>query len=160
MKASNRCFPDRSKTGITVALLLLFHAICLYSQDEATENEKTVRLYNGLVTRVIRFQHDSIFSSSLSLAGTERNYIGRSREFSCLVNGEYVDGFSGWELVAVEEISDDRSGRGNRLVLRGKGAFSGLQVELNYLLYPDLPVIRKWIRFLNAGEEDLKIEAL
>ncbi len=139
---------------------MLFHAICLYSQDEATENEKTVRLYNGLVTRVIRFQHDSIFSSSLSLAGTERNYIGRSREFSCLVNGEYVDGFSGWELVAVEEISDDRSGRGNRLVLRGKGAFSGLQVELNYLLYPDLPVIRKWIRFLNAGEEDLKIEAL
>jgi len=160
MKASGSCFPNRRKTGIAVALLLLFNAICMYSQDQLTERENVVRLDNGIVRRVIRFQHDSLFSSSLSLAAAERNYIGRSREFAFLLNGSKVDGFSGWELVSTGEISDDRSGRGTRLVLRGKGTFRQLRVELNYLLYPDLPVIRKWIRFMNMGEENLKIEAL
>ncbi len=36
----------------------------------------------------------------------------------------------------------------------------GLRVELNYMLYPGMPVVRKWITFRNEGSDDLKIEAL
>jgi len=35
-----------------------------------------------------------------------------------------------------------------------------MQLELFYMLYPDLAQVRKWIGFKNTGAGDLKIESL
>ncbi len=53
-----------------------------------------------------------------------------------------------------------RSGSGNRVTLQGLDDLSGLQLEVSYLLYPHMPVVRKWIRFRNVGRADLMIEGL
>ncbi len=50
-------------------------------------------------------------------------------------------------------------GKGVKIILEPENS-SEIRIELNYLLYPGLPVVRKWIGFKNTGKEDLKIEDL
>ena len=144
----------------TFALLLLLNAYALPAQDFFSWNGDVLELNNGSVSREIRISEGVFFSSRLSMTDTERNYIRESREFAFTVNGKPADGHSGWELLGSEEISDDRSGRGIKVVLAGKDGLDGLQLEVNYMLYPELPLVRKWIGFENTGSEDLMVESV
>jgi len=117
-------------------------------------------LQNGCIVKVISMTGDSVYSTMLSDSENSVNYISKSREFSFLINNEPVDGFSGWRLVSSKTITDDRGGRGIAIILTGSQKWKDLQVELNYMLYPGLPVIRKWLEFINIGQQDLKLEAL
>ena len=71
-----------------------------------------------------------------------------------------VNGHSGWTLVGSERIEEEHMGEGVRITLEGQEDLEGLRVELNYILYPGMPVVRKWITFRNEGSGELKIEAL
>ena len=144
----------------TFALLLLLNAYALPAQDFFSWNGDVLELNNGSVSREIRISKGVFFSSRFSMTDTERNYIRESREFAFTVNGKPADGHSGWELLGSEEISDDRSGRGIKVVLAGKDGLDGLQLEVNYMLYPELPLVRKWIGFENTGSEDLMVESV
>lgn len=136
----------------TFLVLGLFKTILLISQD--------IELSNDRITRVIQVGDRGLSSTVLSLNDSEKSYISTSREFAFLLNGQHVDGWSGWELLENKQIEDEQSGRGISLLLRGRDSLDMLQLEVNYLVYPDLPVIRKWLKFTNAGEGDLCIEGV
>jgi len=143
-------------------LLVLVASIssALFAQDYVSVSGSTLELNNGKLVREIRMENGSLSSTGLLISGQDRNYIRDSREFSFLANGQVLDGNSAWELVGTEAIADDRQGQGVKVILGGTGPWQGLQVEINYLLYPELPLVRKWIRLVNNTAEDLKIEAL
>ncbi len=93
------------------------------------------------------------------LTGLKDNFLSNSKEFSFSLNDKSLDGGSGWKLLSTEPIHDDMKGKGVKLILQADNSFK-IRIELNYLLYPQLPVIRKWIRFQNTGNEEYKIENL
>ena len=132
----------------------------LLAQDYVSVSGSTLALNNGKLIREIRMENGSLSSTGLHMAGEDRNYIRDSREFSFLANGQVLDGSSAWDLVGTEAVADDRQGQGVKVILGGTGQWQGLRVEINYLLYPRLPLVRKWIRVVNNTAEDLKIEAL
>ncbi|MFO7670843.1 MAG: alpha-galactosidase [Bacteroidales bacterium] len=148
----------RIKFFATVVLLCLF--AWLPGQGYVIIGEDEITLQNGKLTRILRFDNGTFISSGMFLAGNSKGYIGESADFSCLVNGEAVNGYSAWTLAKSELIKDEPAGEGIRITLEGGEQLGGLHLELNYMLYPDLPVVRKWIRFSNGGPGDLKIESV
>lgn len=144
-----------------LALLLIFSLFSqLKGQEYFSTNEGIIILSNGFLTRSLRFDEGALVSRGLHLDGKPQNYILESTDFSCLVNGMVVNGHSGWALEKSELIEDDQMGQGVRISLKGVKELEGLVLEINYLLYPEMPVIRKWIVFRNTGSGELKIEAL
>lgn len=142
-------------------LILAFVSINkLYSQNFITISGNKVVLNNGILVREINFSNDTISSDRFSLKSDDKNFISASSEFSFLLNEKYVDGYSGWELVSSEKIADDNVGQGIKIILRGRKESNRISLEINYMLYPESPVIRKWISVINTGNEDIKIEAL
>ena len=132
---------------LSITLLILLNSCLLFAQDYIEKKADVIKMNNGHIVRKIQFKDNTFFSSQLSMADSERNYILKSREFAFMVNGSPVDGFSGWDLVGTESIEDDRSGKGVKVVLLGQDQLSDLQLEVSYMLYPNLPLVRKWLNF-------------
>lgn len=141
--------------------ILLLPCTCLvFSQDFVIEKGNLIELNNGFIVREIQFENGAFLSTGLSMAGSERSYIMKSRDFAFMVDGNPVDGFSGWDLKNTEKIKDNRTGSGLKVVLSGRNQLKDLQLEVNYMLYPELPLVRKWLKFTNRGSKDLNIEGI
>lgn len=132
----------------------------LYSQPFYTLSGGKLVLDNYLIRREIRIGDDSIYSVSLSLQQEGANYISRSNEFSFVLNDKIMNGNSGWEFLSSTAINDGKSGRGLKIALKNNDGQNLIQLEVNYMLYPGHPFIRKWMKFINTGKSDVKIEAL
>jgi len=139
--------------SISLFLVLLVARVCPLAAQE-------FKLDNTYISRTIVYSDQSFFSSVLSMTGSERSYISKSREFAFDLDGKVVDGFSGWELLETRDIEDERSGKGRSFLLQGLDSLNLLQLEVSYMLYPDLPLIRKWLKFKNTGTKDLCIEGV
>ena len=143
-----------------IVLFFLLTINQAFSQDYLIKDQDQVILDNGVIQREITFSHDSLYSSSLILKKDNTGFIGKSKDFSFLVNGKELNGYSGWELMDTRAIEDTTGGNGVRVSLRQIGNNPKVQVELSYMLYPDLPLIRKWVEVKNISSEDINLEAL
>jgi alpha-galactosidase len=141
-------------------LLLLIFTMEVFSQDFYQVSGSKIFLDNGKIFREINIINDSIYSSELSVSAGADNYIFDSREFSFLINDRLYDGYSGWELLSTNTIEDETGGRGVKILLTNTGDQFTVRLELNYLLYPGYPIIRKWINFTNEGSSYVKLEAV
>jgi alpha-galactosidase len=145
------------------AILVIFFLLYVnqaFSQDFFTVSGDKIELNNGIITKKLAITGDSIYSYALYVKSGSDNFISKSREFSFLANNNIISGFDGWGLLSTDAIQDGKSGKGLKIVLQGKNLSDKLRIELNYMLYPELPVIRKWIKFINTGTTDCKLEAL
>lgn len=80
-------------------------------------------------------------------------------EFSFLLNDEIVTGKTGWSFVNVNENESDGS---TTIEIRLKGTTQinrDLELTISYVVYPNLPIIRKKIDIKNTGSGELKIES-
>ncbi len=122
----------------------------------------SLALDNGLVRRVVQLAGDSIFTSSLLLVGDTTDFVtAGGPEFALLLDGERVDGLGGWTHQRPEAYDHSDGGRGASVQLTSTRY--PLRLTLYYVLYPDLPVVRKWIALEHtgtAGGPSLRIEAL
>jgi alpha-galactosidase len=144
-----------------IILILAFASISkLYSQSFYTISGNDITMNNGELIRIVKISHDSVYSSRLSIQSDGKNFISPGREFSFLLNDKIVDGYSGWELVSVKKTEDENLGEAIKITLKGKKKTNPVSLEINYMLYPESPVIRKWISVINTGNEDIKLEAL
>ena len=151
------------KTMRKQVISILVLTLCvhqLFARTVVGREDNLIRLTNGLVTREIRTENGLFSSVLMTLEGDERNFIGESREFSFWLNGKTVDGRSGWNVAGLEEITDTCAGTGVKVRLEGGEASRGLVLEVYYTLYPDISLVRKWIRFINGGKDELVVEAL
>ena len=129
-------------------------------QDFATWNKNILILNNGLVKRDIEIDNGSIRTKTLKISGCDINFNSESsKEFSLIIDGKRCDGQSGWELISFVSAGDIRKGSGATVKLKGTSIFSGIEVDITYLLYPDLPVIRKKITLLNTTGKEIMIES-
>ena len=141
--------------------LFLFTVVCLHAQPYATWDKQTLTLDNGIVRRVIQLNtnNNGIISNSLKLKNSKDDFlIPKSEEFYFEIDGKSFTGLDNWNLVSVDNVTGENSGKGAVVVLERSNP--DIKLSITYLLYPELPVIRKKIAFLNTGAQELKLEAL
>lgn len=150
------------KTNILFLWILCFASLIrLQAQQYADWNEKTLSLDNGKINRVIQLNQENhgISSKSIQLTKTHEEFLsGISEEFYFELDGKAFTGFDRWNIVRIENAADERQGNGALVVLENPNA--QVRISITYLLYPDLPVIRKKIAFTNVGCKEIKLEAL
>lgn len=134
------------------------------SQTNYTWQMDELILDNGAIKRTIELDKEdqTIETKSIFHGNNEINFISPevSREFSFEIDEIPYSGQDKWEYVAHEEASDDTEGKGVTVKLRGTGKLSKLEIDITYILYPNLPVIRKYLTFRNVGDTDFKLESL
>jgi alpha-galactosidase len=154
----------RPTTRILVSVLFSMMLCSSFAQPYASWDGSLLTLDNGMIQRQVFHDPDngSVSTVFLSTEGDTTSYLSEDLyEFSFTVNGERVTGRDPWILREYQLVSEDFEGEGARLILEATGGpAEGLQVGLTYLLYPALPVIRKYISLTNTSGEDLNIENL
>lgn len=118
-------------------------------------------LNNGAIKRSIVLR-PSINTSFLGLTNSNIGILAKenSQEFYFEVNGKSYDGNSKWEVIGVRKINE-KNGNGAVLSLRNApNEKPNLQVDITYMLYPGLPLIRKKIEIKNLSLTVVKIESV
>ena len=143
---------------IYTTFLFLIVSFQIQAQEYYSQNNDQVIINNRLAKRILDFSGDSVKTTFFGLTDESIGVTLPSKDFSFSINDELLSGYSGWELIGTSPIRDSSEGKGVRIDLKAK-TFQ-LEISLNYLLYPDLPLIRKWITFKNTGNSLLKLERL
>ena len=148
------------KKPIIISSLLLI-SFAVLSQDVFRFDGKTLVLSNKTISRKIEIRNDSVLSTGLFLNGLNLNYITNgSAEFKFILDGKTVSSLSGWTVTGVEPVSADFKGSGAVINLKSTGVAKGLEISITYLMYEDLPLIRKYISFTNRSGSDIKLEGV
>jgi alpha-galactosidase len=121
-------------------------------------------LDNGRIKRVILWDQGtgSLATRSMNTGHDSQSFTGEdSKEFHFLLNDGEVTGLNRWSVISCEPVTDETGGQGCIITLAGEEeADDQLEVSITYLLYPELPLIRKKMTFRNTGGQDFRIEAL
>lgn len=143
-------------------LFLVFLTVCAssFAQPFYKSDGRTMTIDNGQITRRINLSGNSFSTESIKLNGDKESPIANSPDFSFLLNDKEYNGNSGWELIGTNDIEDKTGGKGVKLKLKENSTNPEIEIEINYLLFPETPVIRKWIAFKNIGNSDFKLEAI
>lgn len=135
-----------------------------YAQTNYTWQSGKLVLDNGSIRRTIEFDKDAgvVQTTSMFLANNEKNFVSSdvSLEFSFLIDDIIYTGQNGWEYVKHADVRDDKQGAGVTVTLKGTGKLEQLEINISYILYPNLPVIRKYLTFINRGDKEIKLESL
>jgi alpha-galactosidase len=166
-------FQKMSKLGhkkifACATLLLFFSNFSIASL--CTIKDNTVLLNNGVVGRSISFADKHLITQTLFhlsggnsfIATHPNNRYGDTliNEFSFRLNDKDFTGRSDWDLVQIKKISDSTGGEGASFELHSTDSGADFSIAVNYLIYDDLPIVRKWIDFKNLSDEPLKLEAI
>ena len=139
---------------------LFLFATFLKAQNFASWKNNLLILDNGVVVREIVVENGHIHTKNLKIKGSDLNFDSeQSKEFSLEIDGRQCDGESGWNLITFVQAGDSRKGNGVTIKLQGINEFTGIEADITYLLYPDLPVIRKKINLLNNSGKEIRIES-
>lgn len=164
--------------------ITLFFFITVQAQAQITlrQTANGIVLENGVVSRYIKItSKGEVMTNGFWLATSPKSFVSNtvrpengtidldkpgiaaandSDEFYFELDGTPVSGKSGWIIAAVKEISENE-GKGVTVVMSGReGELKNIELTVTYLMYPNLPVVRKKIAFRNTGTKEYKIEAL
>ena len=144
----------------TFVIFFLINSGILSGQEYFKFDKDIVILDNGYIHREIKFSGNKVSSSSLFIPNSKVNFLRPGLEFSFSLNNNNINGSSGWKLLSSNPIQDSEEGKGVKIIIQSANNQDSIRLELNYMLYPRLPIIRKWINFINIGNEEVKIEDL
>ena len=146
--------------------LFLFFALSFFVTANAAEtavwSNESLTLDNGTVKRIISFAPTGeVVTSYYGLTSDEgTNFLeAQSGEFSIVINDTQYTGLSGWKIGYITAAADGTDGSGATLRLTPIHA-TGFEIELTYLLYPELPAVRKQLTVINTGSQSLKVEEI
>jgi len=128
----------------------------------ATWNNSELTLNNGVIKRVIHFDRSGFTFNTvlLSFSESDFNYIRKdNKEFYFECDGKVISGMDEWLLKDIEEAKDENEGDGVHVHLESTQS-PDLSLRITYLLYPELPVIRKKLTFINTGKKEIRLEAV
>ncbi len=147
-------------------LILLLSGISLLAQPFASWKGNVLVLDNGLISQELVVGVEAtgegpLIIKKLQLPADPFNYAAPdSKEFSLVMDQKEYDGSSVWHLVSFTTAGDDRRGNGATISLEGREALRGIGLQITYLLYPGLPVIRKRITVSNHTGKEVRLESL
>ena len=139
------------KTFLNLLILIISIPVSISGSFYQFDGKQLI-LDNGSVRRIIELPGDTVMTKSFFISGNERNFLrNRSSEFQFAANDRILNGYSGWKVTSCHDISDKNGGQGVLLKLKGVRLSEGIELEIAYLTYPSLPLIRKRITFINTS---------
>ncbi|HEY0109218.1 MAG TPA: alpha-galactosidase, partial [Fibrella sp.] len=119
-------------------------------------------LNNGLVQRTIKLPTASagtfLTTSYKPVTGEFRYFQKTNADFQFELNDAVYSGSGDWKLVTIQKITDTRQGDGAAVTLQSKDG--KVELTVNFLLYPNLPVIRKSLTVKNLTNEPVRLESV
>ena len=118
--------------------------VLLAQQPFATWTKSVLILNNEVVERKINLPTTmGNFGTTIykPVSGEFKYFEKNNTEFQFEINGKIYSGLGNWTLINIQKISDSKAGDGASITLLSED--KQIELTLNYLLYPNLPVIRK-----------------
>lgn len=146
---------------ILIAIIYVLAFGLTHAQPFAKWTNAELTLNNGVVQRIIKLpEADGTFvTKSYQPVNGEFNYfLPSSADFQFELNGTAYSGNSSWSLNSIRQLTDARQGDGAAVTLQS--ADKKIEVTVNFLMYPNLPVIRKSLTVKNLGSEDVSFESV
>jgi alpha-galactosidase len=148
-------------TSLLLTLALILFAGFARAQPYARWDGESLVLDNGVIRRVIRIDQPRgcIFSNSMRLSGDKQEFLAPgTEEFAFSLNGRRFSGADSWTFVSIAPVQAENSGYGAEVTLESPE--NKVRISITYLLYPDLPIIRKKITFTNLSGRDQCLESV
>ncbi len=146
---------------LCIALNALFISAVYSSDSFASWSSKELTLDNGIICRIIRLpgvDSNLVTTSYKPTEGEFRYFLSENTDFQFEVNGTVYSGTTNWVLSGVKSISDSLQGNGAAITVISEDKKVGL--TLKFLLYPNLPVVRKSIVVKNLMDEPVALESV
>lgn len=134
---------------------------CLAQQSFAKWTDKELILDNGIVQRTIQLPATTgkFITTSYNPINTDFKYFTKiNPDFQFEVNGIIYSGNGNWLLKNIAKHTDTKQGEGAAVTLLS--ADQKIELTIQFLLYPNLPVIRKSLVIKNLGEQTLMLESV
>jgi len=141
-------------------LILLFFNFDSFAQY-AKWNDTELILNNGVVERIISIPSSTgefITTSYKPLLGEFDYFTNKNIDFQFEFGGKNYSGNTQWKLIKIEAIKDSLGGNGALVSLESFD--EKVLVAIKFLLYPELPLIRKSLFVTNLGEEVSALESV
>ncbi len=149
------------KKIISVICLFVFAINLSFSAQFAKWTKTELNLNNGIVQRVIQLPNPEgnfLTSSYKPVHGEFQYFQPENTDFQFEVNGVSYSGKSNWSLTDIQTATDAHEGNGVAVTLQS--ADKKIELTLKFLLYPNLPVIRKSLMVKNLGSMDVSLESV
>ena len=149
------------KNKLIVVLLCILFTNSTVSAQFAKWTKTELTLNNGIVQRVIQLptaKGNFLTTSYKPVTGEFIYFQPINTDFQFEINGFSYSGKSDWGLVEVKSITDSKEGNGAAVTL--KSSDNKIELTLKYLLYPNLPVVRKSLVVRNLGKEEVALESV
>ncbi|MDX9882448.1 MAG: alpha-galactosidase [Prolixibacteraceae bacterium] len=170
-----------------IAIFSFFLTIILSVHSEAqdpVQNGSYIKIGNDRIERLISYENGKITTLILQLKDYPLNFVSIEKEepkeykqldigsngefriwrgpnpdeFSFLLNGKQITGKTGWGLAGTEPVTEAQ-GSGYCISLKGSQEVNrDIFLQLSYITYPGLPVLRKKIVFINRGNSEICLE--
>jgi len=113
-------------------------------------------LNNGIVQRIIKLpdpKGNFLTTSYKPVTGDFQYFEPTNTDFQFDINDVSYSGKSNWSVIEIKTITDSHQGDGAAVTLLSDD--KKIEVTLKFLLYPDLPVIRKSLIVKNLGNTEV-----
>ncbi len=147
-----------------IILLSIFLAVGITTNAQnqfATWTDIELKLFNGIVQRTIQLPSSKggFITTSYKPVKGEFNYFTEANiEFKFEVNDAAYSGKSNWTVVNIKQSSDNKGGDGAEVKLLSED--KRIELTIQFLMYPDLPVIRKKLTIKNLSNEMVRLESV
>lgn len=144
-------------------ILLLLNMVVLNATSQSyilSHDQETLLLQNNKIFRTFHLpsEDQSFYTTEFSPLSGDFNYWDDSPhpEFSFSLDDQQLGGLDNWKLQNIETATDENKGEGATVILRDNQ--NRIELAITYLLYPDLPLVRKKIAFKNLTSQPQKLE--
>jgi alpha-galactosidase len=118
-------------------------------------------LNNGIVQRIIKLPSDTgsfLTTSYGPVIGKFHYFSPQNIDFQFEIDGRIYSGKTNWNLVQIRTITDDLQGNGAAVILQSTD--KKIELTVNFLMYPGLPVVRKYLAVKNISKEEISLESV
>ncbi|QLE01821.1 alpha-galactosidase [Galbibacter sp. BG1] len=132
----------------------------MLGQNYTRFNGDSITLNNGIIKRTFSFSDNRWNTARFGILEGKDTLIGRSEDFSFLLDDELITGNSSWEFKNQKSLNTKDGGYGFSVTLQQKINSPTIEVTLFYVMYPNLPITRKWMNIKNISSREIKIEGM
>ncbi|MES1213878.1 MAG: alpha-galactosidase [Bacteroidota bacterium] len=150
----------RKTFALLPASLLLITSI-ISAQPFASWTNNELKLNNGIIERTIKLPPGTghfITSTYKPVKGDFYYFEKINTDFQFEVNHVVYSGIGKWVLIEITKLTDSRQGDG--AAVRLLSADSKVELTVQFLLYPGLPVIRKNLLIKNFTQQTVTLESV
>lgn len=159
------------RRGISLVFWLLLVCFFSYSQNVLSNSHQEntfsrwtkseLVLNNGIVQRIIKLPGDTgsfVTNSYRPVYGTFHYFSTRNIDFQFEIDGRTYSGNTNWNLIQIKTITDDLQGNGAAVILQSTD--KKIELTVNFLMYPGLPIVRKYLVVKNISKEEISLESV